>query len=129
MLRESENKDNGLSAKNPRSNIGVAEHVANGSSGGDSRYISTCSTLSAARNLLRLKTKSKFRNGTKKIVEIDVNNLPLTVKIIDLTEGNLRKTFEFLKEEEIIRKFNRYAESHGEVLLVGYIPAYCLQYV
>ncbi|XP_063445293.1 uncharacterized protein LOC134725419 [Mytilus trossulus] len=128
LLGDSENKDDGLTAKNPRSNTGVAEHVANGSNGGDSRYISTCSTLSAAQNLLRLKKRSRFRNGTHRIVEIDVNNLPLKVNIIDLTEENLRKDYAYGKEETI-RNFHRYAESHGEVLLVGYIPAYCLQYV
>ncbi|XP_052068404.1 uncharacterized protein LOC127707732 [Mytilus californianus] len=128
LMREGENKDNGLMAKNPRSNTTVAEHVANGSNEGDSRYISTCSTLSAAQNLLRLKTKSKYRNGNKKIVEIDVNNLPLDVDIIDLTEENLRKSHEARNDDDIKRKFHRFAASHGEVLLVGYIPADCLKY-
>ncbi|CAC5409628.1 unnamed protein product [Mytilus coruscus] len=126
LLRDGECKENGLQAKDPGSNTSVADHVANGSNGSCSKYISTCSTRSAAYNWLRLKTKSRrYRNGIKTIVEIDVNNLPSNVNIIDLTSEELRKQYEEW-DKEINRQFHRFAASHGEVLLVGFVPADCL---
>ncbi|XP_063447628.1 uncharacterized protein LOC134727179 [Mytilus trossulus] len=129
LLGELEHKDNGLRAKNPLSSTKVAEHVAYGSTRLVSKYISTCSTLSAAKNLLRLKMKSKsYRNGIQTIVAIDVNNLPSDVAIIDLTNENIRKKYELQNNDYLNEKFHKFAASYGEVLLEGYIPPDCLEY-
>ncbi|XP_071129376.1 uncharacterized protein [Mytilus edulis] len=129
LLRTGESKDNGLRAKDPSSKTSLAEHVANGSNGGESRYISTFSTLSAAQNWLRLKNRSKrYRNGIQTIVKIDVNNLPLNVNLIDLTEKHLREDHELPNRDDINQDFHRFAESHGEVLLDGPVPSDCLEY-
>lgn len=129
LLREGEKKENGLRAKSPESDRSVANHVASGSNGGCSKYISTCSTLSAAYNWRGLKTKRRrYRNGIKTIVEIDVGKLPSNVDIIDLTSEELRKPHEVCNENTN-NTFHKFAQAHGEVLLVGHIPADCLQYI
>ncbi|XP_063447029.1 probable serine/threonine-protein kinase DDB_G0278845 [Mytilus trossulus] len=130
LLRENENKNNGLRAKYPFSNISVGHHVAYGSKGEISKYISTCSSPYAAHNLLEVKrSRGNNRNGNNndKIVEIDVNKLPLNVSIIDLTSEELREPYE-VRDEETNRKFHKFARTYREVLLVGNIPANCLQY-
>lgn len=130
LLRENENKNIGLKAKFPFSNISVAHHVAYGSKGKSSKYISTCSSPYAAYNLLELKRSrgsNRNRNNNDKIVEIDVNRLPSNVSIIDLTSEELREPYE-VRDEETNRKFHKFAQKYREVLLVGNIPANCLQY-
>ncbi|CAG2199805.1 unnamed protein product [Mytilus edulis] len=92
LLGELENKDNGLRAKNPLSSITVAEHVAYGSTGVKSKYISTY------------------------------------VAIIDLTKENIRKEYELRNNDNINEKFHKFAASHGEVLLEGYIPTDCIEH-
>lgn len=107
----------------------MAHHVAYGSKGKSSKYISTCSNPYAAYNLLELKrSRGRNRNGhDDKIVEIDVNRLPLNVSIIDLTSEELREPYE-VKDEKTNKRFHIFARQYGEVLLVGNIPANCLQY-
>jgi hypothetical protein len=74
-----------MNAKDPNGHLSVAKHVAYGSGGGQSRYISTCSSLGAAQHLRHLKTRKccQYKNGRKEIVEIDVATLPMKVEIID----------------------------------------------
>ena len=119
--------ENGLVAKDPNGHLSVAEHVANGSHGGKSRYISTCSSLGAAKNLRRLKTQSRrFRSGRKDIAEIDVAKLPMEVEIIDLRTPIDREKYVLQNRMEINNKFHKFASAHSEVLLVGRVPPECL---
>lgn len=79
--------------------------------------------------MLRLKIKSRnYSNGIQTIVVIDVNNLPSDVAIIDLTKENIRKEYELRNNDNINEKFHKFAASHGEVLLEGYIPADCIEH-
>ena len=127
MLGCGENINNGLTAKNCYSCISVAEHVAYGSNGGTSKYISTCSSTSGVQTIRRLKLRSRrYRYGTTQIVEIDVNELPENVKLIDLTTRDLRKQYE-LGSFIIDSKFHKHAEEFGEVLLEGSVPSNCLK--
>lgn len=128
LLRDGENVSNGLTAKNPRARVAVAIHVATGSNGAASKFISTCASLSAAENLRSLKNRSRYRNGKKDIVEIDVGQLPMSVNIIDLTTEEKRKKHETWNTE-INEKFHRFASSHQEVLLVGKVPPECLRLI
>ena len=127
-MRHNDIIKDGLVAKNPNGQLDVAEHVANGSSGGQSRYISTCSSLYAAQHFLGLKIRKNCRHkyGQKNIVEIDVAMLPEDVKIIDLRDQADRKKYELRNKMEINQKFHKFASSHSEVLLVGRVPPECL---
>ena len=128
-MRNNDIIKDGLVAKNPNDRqLSVAEHVANGSGGGQSRYISTCSSLYAAQHFLSLKIRKhcRYKNGRKDIVEIDVATLPADVTIIDLRDQADRNTHELHNEMEINQKFHRFASSHSEVLLVGRVPPECL---
>ncbi|CAG2199804.1 unnamed protein product [Mytilus edulis] len=79
--------------------------------------------------LASIKNRSKrYRNGIQTIVKIDVNNLPLNVNLIDLTEKHLREDHELPNRDAINKDFHRFAESHGEVLLEGHVPSDCLEY-
>ena len=119
----------GLVAKNPNDRqISVAEHVANSSGGGQSRYISTCSTLDRARHFRYLKTRGRFRyrNGRTDIAEIDVATLPMGVTIIDLRTSIDREIYELQHGMAIKERFHKFADAHSEVLLVGRVPPECL---
>lgn len=74
-----------------------------------------------------MKSRS-YSNGIQTIVVIDVNNLPSDVAIIDLTKENIRKEYELRNNDNINEKFHKFAASHGEVLLEGYIPADCIEH-
>ena len=118
----------GLVAKNPDDRqISVAEHVANGSGDGKSRYISTCSSLGAAQHFRYLKTRGrKYRYGRKDIAEIDVATLPMEVTIIDLRTSIDREIHELQHGMAIQDRFHKFADAHSEVLLVGKVPPECL---
>ena len=118
----------GLVAKNPDDRqISVAEHVANGSGDGKSRYISTCSSLGAAQHFRYLKTRGrKYRYGQKDIAEIDVATLPMEVTIIDLRTSIDREIHELQHGMAIKDRFHKFADAHSEVLLVGKVPPECL---
>jgi len=121
--------NDGLVAKNPNDRqLSVAEHVANGSRDGKSRYISTSSSLFDTRDFLSMKIQESCRygNGRKEIVEIDVATLPMEVEIIDLREKKYRERYELQNEMVINEKFHKYASAHSEVLLVGKVPPECL---
>lgn len=130
LLREGENTKYGIQAKNPSSNVDVVNHVARGSRGQASKYISTCANLYSAHNLLSLKKRSTYRYGTHQIVEIDVRKLPYSVTIIDLTShGKRQRHIQYHHDSNTVYKFNRYADQFDEILLVGDVPAHCIRNV
>ncbi|XP_076076123.1 uncharacterized protein LOC143046999 [Mytilus galloprovincialis] len=129
LLRENEDITQGLSAKSPEKKEKVATHVATGSTQEySSQYISTCSSLYKAESFRSLKLNSKYRWGTKDIAEIDVGSLPEDVTIIDLRTNKLRKDHE-INDKDVNERFNKFAESHQEVLLIGTVPASCLKLI
>ena len=119
LLRPDEDWQLGVSAKDPNSTKSVFDHVINGSSRGwQSKYIATCGNL---KSVLTFRSKSVNRQG--QIVQISEDNLP--VVIIDLRTSSNR-SIHYLPgndSNELIDKFNNYANKFEEVLLVGDVPA------
>ena len=118
LLRPDEDWQLGVSAKDPNSTKSVFDHVINGSSWGwQSKYIATCGSLNSV-----LTFRSKSVNPGK-IVQISEDNLPV-VKIDLRTSSN--RSIHYLPgndSNELINKFNNYANKFEEVLLVGDVPA------
>ena len=122
LLRPEESCEDGLRAKNPHSNTSVFVHVTRGSYGPQSKYISTCGSWEAV-NSLRSKSRSPGQ-----IVKIHEDKLPSRVKIIDLRYQENRDDYiEYDDDEDSISKFNNFANKFEEVLLVGRVPARCLE--
>jgi hypothetical protein len=118
LLRPDEDWQLGVSAKDPNSTKSVFDHVINGSSWEwQSKYIATCGSLNSV-----LTFRSKSVNPGK-IVQISEDNLPV-VKIDLRTSSN--RSIHYLPgndSNELIDKFNNYANKFEEVLLVGDVPA------
>lgn len=122
LLRDDENFHLGLSAKDPNSNVTVFNHVAYGSNGlNNSKYISTCGSLEAVR---RFASKSWYGG---KIVSINTDLAP-GVEVIDLRDLSVRQIY-IPPNALDIDKFNNFANAFEEVLLVGNIPANCIQWI
>ena len=122
LLRPDEDWQLGVSAKDPNSTKSVFDHVINGSSWGwQSKFIATCGRLNSV-----LTFRSKSVNPGQ-IVQISEDNLP--VEKIDLrTSAN--RSIHYLPgndSNELINKFNNYANKFEEVLLVGDVPASHIQ--
>lgn len=116
LLRPDEDPKNGLTAKNPNSNVSVDDHVTKGSSGLPSKYISCCKSLKAVEEFA-------FKSVVypKRIVRIELNkHWPSITNIIDLTEKETRET-KILNE-----KGRNFAKHFEEVLVVGKIPPECV---
>ena len=122
LLRPDEDWQLGVSAKDPNSTKSVFDHVINGSSWGwQSKYIATCGSLNS---VLTFRSNS-VKPG--KIVQISEDNLPV-VKIDLRTSAN--RSIHYLPgndSNELINKFNNYANKFEEVLLVGDVPASHIQ--
>ena len=122
LLRPDEDWQLGVSAKDPNSTKSVFDHVINGSSWGwQSKYIATCGSLNS---VLTFRSNS-VKPG--KIVQISEDNLPV-VKIDLKTSAN--RSIHYLPgndSNELINKFNNYANKFEEVLLVGDVPASHIQ--
>lgn len=125
LLRPDERAQFGISAKSKFSDVTAAYHVALGSSidRKDSKYISTCLNFNDA---LLISTKNRFLNGD--IVSINVDNAPLTV--IHVWNAEVRKQINIeqqVTDTDIKNKFETFAEYFNEVILVGDVPANCMQ--
>uniref|UniRef100_K1PNZ0 Uncharacterized protein n=1 Tax=Magallana gigas TaxID=29159 RepID=K1PNZ0_MAGGI len=81
LLRNDENPEMGLMAKNIWSKVSVQEHVAFGSHGVASRYISCCKSEAAVQRLAFLS-----RTNPKRIALLKVGLVFSNMKIIDLTD-------------------------------------------
>lgn len=116
LLRPSENPKNGLTAKNPDSNVSVDDHVTKGSSGLPSKYISCCKSLETVKEFA-----SKSVVFPKIFVRIEKNeHWPQSTKIIDLTDTGTR-------EKLILNdKGKNFAMHFKEDLVEGYIPPDCV---
>ena len=120
-MRNGEDKKDGLSAKNSFSTTDIVSHVAYGSRGVMSKYISTCADLSSAINLRSI---SYFKGM---IVKVHMELLPSSVEIIPLTTYEDRvKHIKSNHTSDMISRYNNFASRFQEVLLVGYVPSHCL---
>ena len=118
LLKPGDKWQDGLKAKDPNSTISVFDHVINGSSWlSKSKYVSKCGSLKA---VLTFRSKS-LNPGI--IVQISEDKLP--VEKIDLrTSSNRSDHYEVGRHcDELINKFNNYANKFQEVLLIGDVPA------
>ena len=125
LLRPDESFNDGLCAKDPYSTTSVFVHVTRGSYGPKSKYISTCGSWEAVDYL-----RSKSKNPGL-IVKIHEEKLPSSVEIIDLRCQENRDCYieydDDDDDEDSISKFNNFANKFEEVLLVGHVPASCLE--
>lgn len=110
VLRPEENPKLGLFAKNPERNITIEGHVLNGSKPNfhGSQYISTTTDYNVA--------KAYAQQDGSRIVKIDLNKVPDTVNIYDLST----KVGQDVYLKGITSK--NWANSSKEVLLEGTIP-------
>ena len=124
LLRPDECCGDGLRAKNPNSTTSIFDHVIRESHGPPSKYISTCGSW-GAMNSFRSRS---FNPGL--IVKIQIDKLPSGVAIIDLrTQENRYQYIDNDVDNDSICKFSNFATYFEEVLLIGNVPAWCLEVV
>ena len=115
LLRDNENPSNGLHAKDPYSSISVADHVALGSHGIASRYISCSKSLAAIMTFAAMS-----RTHPRRLVEISINEITDShINVIDLTD---MFTLAMYIPPDNIRGRN-FAHRFQEVLVERHIPA------
>ncbi|XP_061173720.1 uncharacterized protein LOC133182888 [Saccostrea echinata] len=118
LLRPDEDPSEGLSAKDPFSDVSVEDHVTYGSGGSESRFISCCKSYSAIERFVAKTWTSPIR-----IVEIDIDeDDPDIIEIIDLTDPETLD--EYFEEDNW--KGRNYASWAEEVLIVGTISPDCI---
>lgn len=125
LLRPNECVKDGISAKSKGSNVTAAYHVAWGSTIKklDSKYISTFRQLDDA---ISMSSKNQWLNGD--IVSIDVDKAPVTV--VHVWDAYVRRQLileQYVTDPQTIYNFNKFAEYNNEVLLVGDVPADCIE--
>jgi hypothetical protein len=114
LLRRYESIENGLIAKDPLSDESVYNHItSSGKVGFQSKFISTCGSLSA---VLKFAGVNEF----PRIAKIWEKNLPV-VKIYLRIQEN-RDNYHIGNNANENEKFDNYARAFEEVLLVGYVP-------
>jgi len=124
LLRADESCEDGLYAKDPCSTTSVFDHINIGSWGQQSKYISTCGSLEAVNSF----RSNSYNPG--RIVIIQKDKLPSSVEIIDLRRQENRNHYiYYVKDTGSINKFNNFANKFEEVLLVGYVPERCLEFM
>ena len=118
VLRRDEQyvESQGITAKHPQANVSVQKHVRHGSNG-KSQYISTSASSKAVKKFARLR-----RDRRKIIAKINCRLLH-DVWYVDLTSPYIR--YRCCLDE---RAWN-FASKYQEVLIIGYIPPYCIEEV
>lgn len=115
LLRDNENPSIGLHAKDPFSLTSVADHVAYGSRGIASRYISCSKSLAAIMNFAAM---SKTR--PRRLVEISINEITGSqFNVIDLTD--MFTLAMYIPPDNI--RGRKFAHRFQEVLVERHIPA------
>ena len=117
LLRKDEDWSFGLSAKNPIAEKSVFDHVIDGSrTGWQSQYIATCGSTET------VKMFESNSHSPGHIVRILVDDSQVT--IIDL-RTSVQRSSHYQPDNlanDLIEKFNNYANKYETVLLVGNIP-------
>ena len=118
LLRADEGnaKCTGIRAKNPTGNVTIQQHVSYGSSG-MSQYISTSASKKAIRKFAQLTTTTPAM-----VAVINCQHLEGVV-YIDLTKDVVRR--KHLCSERAVSLATKFEE----VLIIGYIPSYCIESV
>lgn len=131
VLRDGENIEEGLKARYPKAKIKPISHIAGKK---DSQYISTTTTLGAAKMFLGLakdwNKKKKIVQKTYRIVKINVKELKnINVTIIDLSDPAVLDKYipKDPKNPKHNSMFRNWATKYGEVLVEGTIPAKCIE--
>ncbi|XP_048750292.2 uncharacterized protein LOC125662161 [Ostrea edulis] len=126
ILRFGEGYTGGLHPKNIASRISIQEHVANGSKGIQSRYISCCKTLYGIRKLGGITNESSRIRDVVKINITKLKELRSEVQIIDLTDTSIR--INHIRPES---NAWGYAERFEEVILrpTSHIPPDYVKYI
>lgn len=115
LLRHGEDPSEGLHAKDPSSSISVADHVAYGSHGLASRYISCSKSLDAIKNFA-----SMSNVHPRRLVDISIDETDYHINLIDLTISDVLESH--IPSNHFGR--GRYFAMHfQEVLIEGHIPA------
>lgn len=125
LLRPNESEQSDITAKDPLSNVGAADHVAWGShwkNKKDSRFISTCLNLSDAEHILEVNNKESGH-----IVEIDLRDWQTENNITDVIcvfDSQVRQNIINSENPDWITstRFHTFAKANKEVLLVGNVP-------
>ena len=115
LLRDNENPSIGLHAKDPFSSISVADHVAFGSHGIASRYISCSKSLAAIMTFAAMS-----RTHPRRLVEISINEITDShIKVMDLTD--MFTLASYIPSDNI--RGRNFATRFQEVLVERHIPA------
>ena len=114
LLRDNEDPSMGLHAKDPHSSISVADHVAYGSHGLASRYISCSKSLDAIATFAAMST-----THPRRFVEISIKETDYHINLIDLTNMH---TLAFYIPPDNVRG-RHFAHRFQEVLVERHIPA------
>ncbi|XP_056002879.1 uncharacterized protein LOC125662577 [Ostrea edulis] len=126
ILRFREGYTGGLRPKNISSEISIEKHVAEGSKGTKSKYISCCKTLEGVEELGEITNESK---RVRRVVKINVTKIrkhSSDIEIIDLTDTKIRR-----KHIDPDSKAWGYAERFEEVILspASHIPPEYVKYI
>lgn len=126
ILRIRETYTWGLRPKNISSNISIEEHVAEGSKGIESQYISCCKTLNGIRKLGGITNKSNLVRAVVKINITKLRKLRGEIQIVDLTDTRIRR-----KHIRPNSKAWGYAEKFEEVIIcpTSHIPPEYVKYI
>lgn len=122
LLRPNEPYKDGLRPKNIESKASLHQHVAGGSKGVHSRFISCCNTLRALHRLARL---TKHPSLVREVVRINVTKLNREeVKVIELLIEDVRE-----KHIKVGSKAWGFVENFDEVILEPktHVPADCVE--
>lgn len=122
LLRSNEPYKDGLRPKNIESNASLHQHVAAGSKGVHSRFISCCYTLHALRRLAGLTNNPSL---VREVVRINVTKLNREeVKVIELLIKDVRE-----KHIKVGSKAWGFVEKFDEVILEPktHVPADCVE--
>lgn len=122
LLRPNEPYKDGLRPKNIESNASLHQHVAAGSKGVHSRFISCCYTLHALRRLAGLTNNPSL---VREVVRINVTKLNREeVKVIELLIEDVRE-----KHIKVGSKAWGFVEKFDEVILEPktHVPADCVE--
>lgn len=123
LLRRNENTSEGLVAKDKEADITVDKFILDGSSIA-SQFVSTCASFKA----VKLFSQNAY-NRSKRVSKINVRRLidSACAGFIDLTERENRELY--LKNEDSEDDALKRARNFCEVLVIGDIPADCIDEV
>ena len=132
LLREDEDREKGIVAKDPESTTSVVHHVLQFEKGKEesyqqSKYISTCKNLQAIIEVSSFKMPSRCYP----VVQIDLDSIPPGyIQIIDLCDPLVRESYaKKITDDSYKEKFENFVKEFQEILLIGHVPNTCIHIV